>query len=68
MMRDTDMPWRVVTQKNGCSSFVRGFLEKSEAEECAQVRNRQAEELGIETRYKAVCLGGQTLTKDGEEA
>ena len=61
MMRDTDMPWRVVAQKNGRSSFVRGFLEKSEADDSTQARNLKAEELGIETRYK-------TQTQEGKEA
>ncbi len=54
MMRDTDLPWRVVARKDDSSIFVKGFKEKSDAEDSAGERNRRAEEMGISTRYKAV--------------
>ena len=55
MMRETDMPWRVVACKEGQSSnLVKGFKEKSDAEDSAEDRNRRAEDMGIPTRYKAV--------------
>jgi hypothetical protein len=55
MMRELDMPWRIVANKGDSSTLVKGFKEKSDAEASAGERNQRAEGMGIPTRYKAVA-------------
>ena len=60
MKRDIDLPWRVIGRRDEFdSSFCKGYKEKSDAEASAQERNQRAEEMGIETRYRAVTTIAQ---------
>ncbi len=51
-IKDIDMPWRVVTIPD--NNFHSGHMEKAHADVRAEEANKDAEKLGIKTRYKVI--------------